>query len=73
MLSYLLLFTLSTVRLFESKDRPFIHRLLVVRFFSYGPTSVHVEGKRTHYCGMDEKGLGQDEKLSLSRPNLFSL
>ena len=28
-------------------------RLLVVCFFSYGPTSV--EGKRTHNCGMDEK------------------
>ena len=38
-------------------------RLLVVCIFSYGPTSV--KGKRTHNCGIDEKGLGRVSSQSL--------
>ena len=39
-------------------------RLLVVCLFSYGPTSVFGQGKRTRNCGIDEKGLAP-------RPNPF--
>ena len=39
----------------ERSDLQSTSRPLVVYFFSYGPTSV--EEKRTHNCGMEEKGL----------------
>ena len=39
-----------------------IIRLLVVCFFSTVLRAWTRAGKRTHNCGMDEKGLGRDEE-----------
>ena len=36
-----------------------INCTLVTCLFSYGPTSVLSQGKRTHNSGIDEKGLGR--------------
>ena len=46
-------------------------RLLVVCFFSYGPTSV--EGKRTHNCGMDEKRVWVETNLARDTPYLVPI